>query len=52
MNSIIQRNSIELIRSLLRDLLFGDKDLKSRFNQFSLKISGVGPSSITEILIF
>lgn len=51
-SSILQRNGIELIRYALKDLLYGGDDLKSRFNQFSSKISGFGPSSITEILVF
>ena len=51
-NSILERNGIELIRSSLRELLYGEEDLRTRFDHFSEKISGLGPSSITEILVF
>lgn len=36
-SSILERNGIELIRSSLRELLYGEKDLRTRFDQFSEK---------------
>ena len=49
---IINKNGMDLIRSSLKDLLYGTDAISKRFDVFSSKIKHLGPSSVTEILVF
>ena len=45
-------NDLEKLRKELRDLIYGTEPLEARFDKFKSSIKGLGPSSITEILLF
>lgn len=51
-NKILEDNGIAKIRQELALLLFGSQPLEERFDRFKKQIKGLGPSSITEILVF
>jgi len=51
-NKIIQENGIQKIRTELKKLLYGNETIDKRFDEFKKNIKGLGPSSITEILVF
>lgn len=51
-NRIIEENGLETLREALRELLWSDKSLEERYDNFSERIKGIGPASVTEILAF
>jgi len=51
-NKLIQVNGLEKIKQGLKQLLYGEKDIGERYDEFRDNIKGFGPSSITEILHF
>lgn len=51
-NAVLEDNSISNIRQELALLLYSDAPLQERFDRFRKHIKGLGPSSITEILVF
>lgn len=51
-NKILKDNGIQKIKTELKKLIYGKDPLDERFDNFKDKIKGLGPSSITEILVF
>lgn len=51
-NEILEANGIDRIRQELSILLYGDRPLEVRFDRFRENITGLGHSSISEILVF
>jgi hypothetical protein len=49
---ILKDNGLPKIRKELRELLYGTDSIEKRFNRFRQNIKGLGPASITEILVF
>jgi len=49
---IVQDNSLETLREVLSDLLWGKAPLPDRFDAFGRRIKGLGPASVTELLAF
>lgn len=49
-NMLLAPNGLEKIRTELRNLLYGDGDIASRYDEFRSKVKGFGVSSISEIL--
>jgi hypothetical protein len=49
---ILNDNGLPKIRTELIELLYGKDSLDKRFDRFKQNIKGLGPSSITEILVF
>lgn len=49
---ILNSSDIEKIRVELKELLYGRNPLNERFDRFKSNIKGLGPSSMTEILVF
>ena len=51
-NKIITASGLPKIRLELKELLYGSDKLENRFDRFKNNIKGLGPASITEILVF
>lgn len=51
-NKILEDNGISKIRQELKKLLYDSDSIGKRFDVFRSNVKGVGPSSITEILVF
>lgn len=51
-NQVVTENGLEKIKVELRELIYGQGSLARRFDRFRANIKGLGPSSITEILVF
>lgn len=51
-NKILKDNGLPKIKAELRELLYGSQPLDERYDRFKMNIKGLGPSSITEILLF
>ena len=51
-NRIIEENGLTTLRESLKELLWSDKPLDERYDDFSRRIKGIGPASVTEILAF
>lgn len=51
-NKILSENGLPKIKLELEELLYGKDPLNKRFERFKQTIKGLGPSSITEILVF
>lgn len=49
-DSMIEDNSIELLRSQFANLLYGSDTLAKRWDEFRKKIKGIGPGIMSEIL--
>ena len=49
---ILDSSNINEIRTELKELIHGGSPISERFDRFKSKIKGLGPSSITEILVF
>ncbi|MBI5389087.1 hypothetical protein HZB01_01775 [Candidatus Woesearchaeota archaeon] len=52
LDKILKNNSLPKLREELNDLIYGKEPLEKRFDKFKKNIKGLGPSSITEILLF
>ena len=51
-NKILKDNGLPKIKAELKELLYGSQPLDKRYDRFKMSIKGLGPSSITEILLF
>lgn len=51
-SQIVQKNGMERIRKRFKDLLYGDRPFRERYEDFRRQIFGLGISSISEILVF
>jgi len=51
-NKILKDNGFPKIKAELVKLLYGNQPLQERYDKFKINIKGLGPSSITEILLF
>lgn len=51
-NKILNDNGLSQIRKSLEYLLWTDSPITERFDKFRATVKGLGPSSITEILVF
>ena len=51
-NKLLKDNGLDSIKREFEELLYGDGSIDKRFNRFKENIKGLGPSSITEILVF
>lgn len=51
-SQLLEDNDIETIRQELAFLLYRDTSVAERYDRFRKRIKGLGPSSITEILVF
>jgi len=49
---ILDPSNINEIRAELKELIYGNSPISERFDRFKSTIKGLGPSSITEILVF
>lgn len=49
---ILDSSDIKEIRTELKELIHGSSPISERFDRFKSTIKGLGPSSITEILVF
>jgi len=49
-DNLIETNGIELIRTQFANLLYGKDSLAKRWDEFRLKIKGIGPGIMSEIL--
>lgn len=49
---LLKDNTLQKLRKELRELIHGTDQLEKRFDRFKGSIKGLGPSSITEILLF
>ena len=49
---LIKENSLEKLRLSLELLLYGSDDIQKRWDEFRGSVTGLGPSSISEILSF
>ena len=49
-NTIIEDNSLELLRVQFANLLYGKETLAKRWDEFRKKIKGIGPGIMSEIL--
>lgn len=49
-DKIIEDNGLQDFRKRLADLVWGEKDIKERWNTFRTMIKGMGPAMISEIL--
>lgn len=49
-DNLIETNGIELLRVQFANLLFGEDSLTKRWDDFRLKIKGVGPGIMSEIM--
>ncbi|HOY89966.1 MAG TPA: hypothetical protein PKZ09_09370 [Bacillota bacterium] len=47
---IIEKNSIETVRSNLADLIYGDAPIANRWEQFRDQVSHIGPAMASELL--
>lgn len=51
-SKLLKDNSLQKLREELYQLIYGKDTLQKRFDNFKKKTKGLGPSSITEILLF
>ena len=51
-NKILKDNGFPKIKAELKELIYGSQSLDERYDKFKMNIKGLGPSSITEILLF
>jgi hypothetical protein len=51
-NKLIQTNGLEKIKQGLKQLLYSEKEIDVKYDEFRKNIKGFGPSSISEILHF
>lgn len=51
-SKLLKDNSLQKLKEELKELLHGTESLQVRFDRFKSNIKGLGPSSITEILLF
>jgi hypothetical protein len=51
-NQVVTENGIERIRVELKSLIYGEGPVATRYDRFRANVKGLGPSSITEILVF
>jgi hypothetical protein len=49
---LLKDNTFQRLREELNELIYGTDPLEKRFDRFKGSIKGLGPSSITEILLF
>lgn len=49
---ILRENGLPKLEDELKELLYGDDPIDRRFDRFIRNIKGLGPSSVTEILVF
>jgi len=49
---LLKDNSLQRLREELQELIYGTEQLEKRFDRFRTNVKGLGPSSITEILLF
>jgi hypothetical protein len=49
---ILKSTDFNTIKSELKNLLYGDKPLSIRYDEFFEKVKGIGPAGVTEILAF
>ena len=49
---VLNSNGLPRIKKELKALLYGDESIQKRFDNFLGGIKGLGPSSVTEILVF
>jgi len=49
---LLKDNMLQRLREELKELIFGAEPLEERFDRFKSSVKGLGPSSITEILLF
>jgi hypothetical protein len=51
-DKLLKDNTIQKLRQELKELINGTDALEKRYDRFKISIKGLGPSSITEILLF
>src|SRR3990170_5046600 len=51
-SKLLKDNTFQRLREELKELIHGTNPLEKRFDRFKGSIRGLGPSSITEILLF
>jgi len=51
-SKLLKDNTFQRLREELKELIHGTNPLEKRFDRFKGSIKGLGPSSITEILLF
>ena len=49
---VLNSNGLPKIKKEVKALLYGDQSIQKRFDNFLARIKGLGPSSVTEILVF
>jgi len=49
---LLKDNSLQKLREEFNELIYGKDTLEARFDTFRKRIKGLGPSSLTEILLF
>lgn len=49
---ILKNTDFKIVRSELKNLLYGSEPFSSRYDRFFEKVKGIGPAGITEILAF
>lgn len=49
-DKIIEDNGLDNLRAYLADLVWGDGDIVDRWDSFRLRIKGIGPATMSEIL--
>lgn len=49
-DKIIENNGLENFKKNLADLVWGKKDIQERWDDFRIKVKGMGPAMISEIL--
>jgi len=51
-NRVLESNDLSLIRSELKNLLWGGEPLEERYDRFRRTVKGLGPAGMTEIMAF
>lgn len=49
---ILEKTDFDTLRSELKNLLYGDGPLASRYDRFFERVKGIGPAGVTEIIAF
>ncbi|MEM3384543.1 MAG: hypothetical protein QXE78_03290 [Nitrososphaeria archaeon] len=51
-DKILEKTSFEVLKSELKNLLYGTEPFAKRYDRFFEKVKGIGPAGVTEILAF
>lgn len=51
-SKVLNSNGLPRLKGEFKELLYGSEPIETRFDNFLSRIKGLGPSSVTEILVF